>query len=93
VYRQNTYGGLKANMVTVSGTTATIGTAVNTGVFTGTATADLLGQYVFIDSTRSRYVVASYGAGAAEFTLSGANLTFSSNVTLPFKCMADIIFI
>jgi len=101
LYRQNTLGNLKVNMVTVSGTTVTLGTSVDTGmaVQVGSVIINdpqlIYRNIVVVDSNRSRYIViAGQGASltAKEYTLSGANLSFAANLTFSSGSYASSAF-
>jgi hypothetical protein len=80
---------MKVNTVTVSGTTATIGTAVDTSLSASASTyKDLLQNPIFINSTRARYSII-VGSTLKEYSLSGANLSFAATVTLLYN--SDVI--
>jgi hypothetical protein len=101
LYRQNTLGNLKVNMVTVSGTTVTLGTSVDTGMSVQSGSVaysspePIYRNIVVVDSNRSRYIVIN-GQGASltakEYTLSGANLSFASNLTFSSGSYASSAF-
>jgi hypothetical protein len=95
MWRNNTTGTLKINMVTVSGTTATLGTAVDTSISSslslGAASSASNGAFnnvIVVDSNRSRYIVIATNTSnilsTKEYTLSGANLSFSANLTFSY---------
>jgi hypothetical protein len=102
LYRQNTLGNLKVNMVTVSGTTVTLGTSVDTGMsvqygsVSGTYPEYIFRNIVVVDSNRSKYIVIASQGGSSltgkEYSLSGANLSFAANLTFSSGSYASSAF-
>jgi hypothetical protein len=102
LYRQNTLGNLKVNMVTVSGTTVTLGTSVDTSMSVGygynnasNTPENIYRNFVVVDSNRSRYIAIAGNAAsltAKEYSLSGANLSFAANLTFSSGSYASSAF-